>query len=119
MGLALLSNLAAHDMGYLSGGQLLDRTAQSLDSMEQLERYRGHFYNWYDTCTRKPLQPLYVSSVDSGNLAGHLRVLRSGLLELRSAAALPPEARDGLRDTFGLLSGASRPGSRRAPAQSR
>lgn len=103
MGLALLSNLAAHDLGYLSGGQLLDRTARALDSMEQLERYRGHLYNWYDTCTRKPLEPLYVSSVDSGNLVGHLRVLRTGLLELRSAAALPPEARAGLRDTFGLL----------------
>ncbi len=99
----LLSNLAAHDLGYLSGGQLLDRSAQTLESMEQLERYRGHFYNWYDTCTGKPLQPLYVSSVDSGNLTGHLRVLRSGLLELPHAAALPGEARNGLRDTFGLL----------------
>jgi len=103
MGLALLSNLAAHDLGYVSGAQLLDRTARALESMEQLERHRGHFFNWYDTLTRKPLKPLYVSTVDSGNLAGHARVLRSGLLELPSSPLLPPGAIDGLRDTLGVL----------------
>jgi cellobiose phosphorylase len=103
VGLALLSNLAAYDLGYLSGGQLLDRTARTIESMEQMDRYHGHFYNWYDTRTRKPLRPFYVSSVDSGNLAGHLRVLRSGLLELRHGPALPAEAMAGLRNTFGLL----------------
>ena len=50
--------------------------------MEGLERYRGHFYNWYDTQSLKPLLPLYISSVDSGNLAGHLLTLRPGLLAL-------------------------------------
>ncbi|MCC6747930.1 MAG: cyclic beta 1-2 glucan synthetase [Deltaproteobacteria bacterium] len=103
LGLSLLSNLAAHDLGYLSGGQLLDRTARSIESMETLERHRGHFFNWYETETRKPLAPLYVSSVDSGNLVGHVRVLRSGLLELATAPALPARALDGLRDTFGVL----------------
>ncbi|MBI4566244.1 MAG: cyclic beta 1-2 glucan synthetase [Planctomycetes bacterium] len=103
MGLALLSNLAAHDLGYLSGAQLLDRTARTIESMEQMERHRGHFFNWYDTITRKPLPPLYVSSVDSGNLVGHVRVLRSGLLELASKPVLPAEAQDGLRDTLRIL----------------
>ena len=51
-------------------------------TMEALERYRGHFYNWYDTQSLKPLLPTYVSSVDSGNLAGHLLTLRPGLLAL-------------------------------------
>ena len=46
--------------------------------MQKLERYRGHFYNWYDTQSLKPLPPLYVSTVDSGNLAGHLLTLRPG-----------------------------------------
>ena len=50
--------------------------------MAGLERYRGHFYNWYDTRTLQPLPPLYVSTVDSGNLAGHLLTLRPGLLGL-------------------------------------
>jgi len=56
----------------LSGAQLLDRTTRTLESMEQLERFRGHFYNWYDTNSRKALRPLYVSTVDSGNLVAHL-----------------------------------------------
>ena len=72
IGMALLANLAAGDFGYLSAGQLLDRTDKTLATMERLERYRGHLYNWYDTRTLKPLRPLYVSSVDSGNLAGAL-----------------------------------------------
>ena len=95
MGLALLSNLSAYDLGYLSVGQLLDRTANTIDSMERLERYQGHFFNWYDTITRKALPPLYVSTVDSGNLVGHVRVLRSGLLELPAAPVLPPATLDG------------------------
>ena len=50
--------------------------------MNKMERYNGHFYNWYDTETLQPLQPRYISTVDSGNLAGHLLVLRQGLLAL-------------------------------------
>ena len=109
MGLALLSNLTAHDLGYLSGGQLLDRTTRTIESMEQLERHRGHFFNWYDTITRKALQPLYVSTVDSGNLIGHVRVLRSGLLELPASPVLPTGAVDGLRDTLRILTEQVRP----------
>jgi len=103
MGLALLSSLTAHDLGYLTGGQLLERTARALDSMEQLERHRGHFLNWYDTTTRRALRPLYVSTVDSGNLVGHVRVLRTGLLELAAGPLLPAGALEGLRDTLELL----------------
>ena len=82
MGLALLANLAACDFGYLPVGQLLRRTQDALATMQRLERHRGHFYNWYDTRTLEPLLPLYVSSVDSGNLAGHLLTLGPGLVEL-------------------------------------
>ena len=82
MGLALLANLAACDFGYLPVGQLIRRTQDALGAMQGLERYRGHFFNWYDTRTLKPLLPLYVSSVDSGNLAGHLLTLGPGLAEL-------------------------------------
>ncbi len=103
MGLGLLANLAAHDLGYLSTGQLLDRTTHMLESMEQLERHRGHFLNWYDTITRKALRPRYVSTVDSGNLVGHVRVLRCGLLELPATPVLPTQALEGLRDTLGVL----------------
>ncbi|MCX7029317.1 MAG: cyclic beta 1-2 glucan synthetase, partial [Spirochaetes bacterium] len=98
IGLALLANLAAHDFGYLSGGQLLERTENAITAMEELERYRGHFYNWYDTRSLEPLAPLYVSTVDSGNLVGHLLVLRAGLRGLADAPLIDRAVHDGLAD---------------------
>ena len=80
MGLALLANLSAYDFGYITAGQLIERTAKAFHTMEALERHQGHFYNWYDTLSLKPLPPTYISTVDSGNLAGHLLTLRTGLL---------------------------------------
>ncbi len=103
MGLALLANLAAHDFGYLSTGHLVARTTDALASMQALDRYRGHFYNWYDTLSNAPLLPLYVSTVDSGNLAGHLLTLRSGLDELCDVPILNPRWFDGITDTFQVL----------------
>jgi cyclic beta-1,2-glucan synthetase len=99
MGLSLLSNLAARDFGYISAGRLLQRTEDQLATMERLERYRGHFYNWYDTRDLKPLLPLYVSMVDSGNLAGHLLTLAAGLRELADLEIIPSGTLTGLRDT--------------------
>ena len=103
MGLALLANLAAHDFGYIPTGRLVERTAGTLHTMSGLERYRGHFYNWYDTQTLQPLPALYVSTVDSGNLAGHLLTLRGGLLGLADEPILTPRLFAGLGDTLGLL----------------
>lgn len=103
MGLALLANLSAWDFGYISTGTLLERSANTLRTMVGLARYRGHFYNWYDTQTLEPLPLLYVSTVDSGNLAGHLLTLRGGLLELANAPIVQPRLLAGLNDTLGLL----------------
>ena len=103
MGLALLANLAAHDFGWLGTGRMLERIAQTLVSMRALPRHRGHFYNWYDTQTLRPLAPLYVSSVDSGNLAGHLLTLRPGLLEIIHDPVFQPRVLLGLRDTLNVL----------------
>ena len=103
MGLALLANLSAYDFGYVSAGQLIERTAKALRTMEALKRYRGHFFNWYDTQSLKPLSPLYISSVDSGNLAGHLLTLRPGLLELVDHKIVGTRLFEGLNDTLGIL----------------
>ena len=103
IGLALLSNLSAYDFGYISSGQLIERTSNTFRTMETLERYRGHFYNWYDTQSLKPLLPLYVSTVDSGNLAGHLLTLRSGLLELLDQPIIRPQLFEGIRHTVDVL----------------
>ena len=103
MGLALLANLSAYDFGYLSAGQLIERTTHALHTMKTLERHRGHFYNWYDTQSLKPLLPTYVSTVDSGNLAGHLLTLRPGLLALPDQKILGARFFDGLSDTLRIL----------------
>jgi cyclic beta-1,2-glucan synthetase len=106
IGLALLANLSAYDFGYLVAGQVLERTANTLNTMDALERHRGHFYNWYDTQTLQPLPPLYISTVDSGNLAGHLLTLRAGLLALADDRILPAQLFEGLGDTLRILLGA-------------
>ena len=103
MGLALLANLSAYDFGYLSVGRLVERTTQAFQTMAALERHWGHFYNWYDTQSLRPLPPLYLSSVDSGNLAGHLLTLRPGLLALADQQILGARCFDGLADTLGIL----------------
>jgi len=103
IGIALLANLAACDFGYCSVAGLLDRTLKTLGTLQGMERYRGHFYNWYDTRSCKPLPPLYVSTVDSGNLAGHLLVLGQGLLQLLDAKVLSARMLGGLRDTWRVL----------------
>ena len=103
MGLALLANLSACDFGYIPAGQLVERTAHTLETMAELARYRGHFYNWYDTQSLQPLHPAYVSTVDSGNLAGHLLTLRPGLVGLLDRPILEPRWLDGLHDTLGIL----------------
>jgi cyclic beta-1,2-glucan synthetase len=103
MGLALLANLSAYDFGYIPAGQLIVRTKNAFDTMEVLERHRGHFYNWYDTISLKPLLPAYVSTVDSGNLAGLLLTLRPGLLELPTHRILAPRFFEGFGDTLNIL----------------
>ncbi len=103
IGMALLANLAAYDFGYCSAAQLIDRTTRTFQSLAKMERHRGHFYNWYDTRSLKPLSPRYVSTVDSGNLAGHLLVLGAGLTEMIDAPVLPVSIFNGLRDTLDVL----------------
>ena len=103
IGLSLLANLSAYDFGYITVGQLIERTANTLGTMMVLDRHQGHFYNWYDTQSLQPLSPRYVSSVDSGNLAAHLLTLRSGLLALIDCRILGQRVFDGLSDTLGIL----------------
>ena len=103
MGLSLLSDLSACDFGYISVGRLIDRITRTLGTMEALDRYRGHFYNWYDTQSLKPLLPMYVSSVDSGNLAASLLTLRAGLLALPDQKLMGKRLFEGLADTAMIL----------------
>ncbi|MBI3047521.1 MAG: carbohydrate-binding protein [Acidobacteria bacterium] len=95
IGMGLLATLAAHDFGFIDTGVLIDKLEATLATMERLDRYDGHFLNWYDTRTLAPLAPPYVSTVDSGNLAGALVTLSIGLQKL--AKGLPEPARSGDR----------------------
>ena len=75
IGLLLTSTLAAYDLGYLDQLGLATRLSLTMDTLDKLERFRGHFLNWYDTLTLQPLTPRYISTVDSGNLAASLIVI--------------------------------------------
>jgi cellobiose phosphorylase len=103
IGLLLLANLTAYDFGYVTAGSLIERTGATFRTMAQLPRFRGHFFNWYDTQTLQPLPPRYVSSVDSGNLAGYLLTLRSGLAALPDLPILDRRVFDGLADTLAVF----------------
>ncbi|MDO9320991.1 MAG: glucoamylase family protein [Pseudomonas sp.] len=103
IGMLLLSTLTAADLGYISCSDMTTRIRRCLDTLERLERYRGHWLNWYDTRLLRPLEPRYVSTVDSGNLALCLLTLQQGCLEIAAGAALRDELWYGLEDTLALL----------------
>jgi cyclic beta-1,2-glucan synthetase len=98
LGLSLTAQLAAHDFGYLSLDEMSNGVERILHSLEEMPRYRGHFFNWYKTGTREPLTPKYVSTVDSGNLAASLATLRQGCLLSLQRPILEQDVLDGLRD---------------------
>ena len=103
IGLSVLANLSAYDFGYLESDLLVERTSAAFDTMDLLERHRGHFYNWYDTRSLTPLLPRYVSTVDSGNLSAHLLTLKAGLLALSDYPVTGFRVFRGLRDTLLVL----------------
>jgi cyclic beta-1,2-glucan synthetase len=119
MGLYLLSAVSARDFGWLGTVDFVARVQATLATLERLERFRGHFYNWYDTRDMRVLEPRYVSTVDSGNLAGHLIALANACREWIDAA---PSDRyfAGIRDSLDLACEARRdlPADRRMHATS-
>uniref|UniRef100_UPI0025EE28BB glucoamylase family protein n=1 Tax=Ramlibacter sp. TaxID=1917967 RepID=UPI0025EE28BB len=72
IGLYLVAVCCAREFGWISTGELTARLQATLDTIDRLPRHRGHLLNWYDTRTLEILPPAYVSTVDSGNLAGLL-----------------------------------------------
>ncbi|HBE79994.1 MAG TPA: hypothetical protein DDW65_19770, partial [Firmicutes bacterium] len=81
IGLYLAAILAADDFGYLATTEAFARITLTVDTLEKLPRWHGHFYNWYDTQTLQSLPPEYVSTVDSGNLVAYLITVKQGLGE--------------------------------------
>ncbi|MDX9826134.1 MAG: glucoamylase family protein [Spirochaetia bacterium] len=103
IGLYLVSVLSAFDFGYLSLDEVAQKLTKTMETIEKLERHEGHLLNWYDIKTLAPLNPRYVSTVDSGNLLGSLWTLRRGLESLAHTPLLDKKALAGLHDTNGVL----------------
>ena len=103
IGLYLLSTLAARDLGWIGTHETMERIEATFQTLNRLEQFRGHFYNWYDTRDLHPLDPKYVSSVDSGNIAGHLLALGNGCRELIQKLSIGASQLAGVEDTLLLL----------------
>ncbi|MBC7235722.1 MAG: hypothetical protein H5T69_07750, partial [Chloroflexi bacterium] len=103
IGLLLMSTLGAYDLGYMGIMELELRLDSTLGSLQQMRRHRGHLLNWYNTETLEPLPPLYVSTVDSGNLAASLLVVARGLEELGRVPVFRWQEMRGLLDALGVL----------------
>ena len=103
IGLWMTSALGAHDCGYLTVNQVVEKLTGTMATIGRLERYEGHLLNWYDIQTLVPLEPRYVSTVDSGNLLGALWALEQGLDELLHAPLLAGKTFTGLADTGEIL----------------
>ena len=126
IGIGLLANLTAWDFGFIPQAEVLARVRAAFDSMALLTRHRGHFCHWYDTQTLAPLQPMMVSTVDSGNLAAHLLTLAAGLEALADAPVASSQSLAGMRATLQVVEdhaqetpGAMPPGLREAIAHCR
>ena len=103
LGLYLLSVVSARDFGWIGTLEAVELLEATLSTMSKLERYGGHFYNWYDTKDLRPLDPKYVSSVDSGNLAGHLFALAGACRDWRSSEFSEMSRLAGIGDAIDLV----------------
>src|SRR5690606_15357191 len=106
IGLYLLTVLSAREFGWIGRGEAVSRLEATLSTLGRMEQFQGHLFNWYDTISLEPLAPRYVSTVDSGNLAGHLLAVSEGCARLPEQAS-GPEVIAALRDTALLISEAA------------
>jgi cyclic beta-1,2-glucan synthetase len=103
LGLYLLSTTVAHDFGWIGILDTANRLEETFETLTHLRRFRGHFFNWYDTRDLRPLDPVYVSTVDSGNLAAHLIGVAQACRELVHRPLFGPEILEGIRDALELV----------------
>jgi cyclic beta-1,2-glucan synthetase len=105
IGLQLLATVSAYDLGFIGVDDMTRRLELAFRAMERMRRFRGHFYNWYGLHDLNVLEPAYISTVDSGNLAGHLIALRQACLAIRDEprADAQPTARDEVRSRLETL----------------
>ena len=102
LGLYLLSTVSAREFGWIGTSEAVERMEATFETMDRLQRVRGHFYNWYDTRDLRPLEPRYVSSVDSGNLSAHLITVANATREWIDVPLTPRDFAAGARDALHL-----------------
>jgi cyclic beta-1,2-glucan synthetase len=107
LGLLLNSRLAAHDLGFLTTQEFIRDTERTLETVSRMPKCKGHLYNWYATDSLEPVPPLFVSTVDNGNLLCSLWTLKQGCLEMIRQPLLRPALWEALRDHAGLLAEAA------------
>ena len=100
IGLLLLATTSAHDLGYVSSLEFLERQELTFVTLGKLGKFHGHLFNWYDTTTLQPLQPQYISTVDSGNLAGHLIAVKQACIEMPDTKLFDARIVEGFADTI-------------------
>jgi len=103
IGLYFLSCVASREFGYIRSAQFFTRIERAFAALSGMQRHYGHFYNWYDTKTLEVLSPRYVSTVDSGNLIGHLIVLERALKETQELPVVSEETLQGMADVLVLI----------------
>ncbi|HYE40118.1 MAG TPA: cyclic beta 1-2 glucan synthetase, partial [Ramlibacter sp.] len=103
IGISLLSNLAAWDLGYTTTGQMAARCEGALATVAGMERYRGHLFRGYDLLTLAPLSPRYVSTTESGTLAVHLLTLAMGLEQAADAPLVDARAFQGIATALDIV----------------
>jgi cyclic beta-1,2-glucan synthetase len=109
LGLYLMAAVSARDFGWIGTAELVERLEATLGAMLRLERFRGHFYNWYSTEDLRPLDPRYVSTVDSGNLAAHLLAVANACDGFAAGKNPATDVRHGASDALALARGALPP----------
>lgn len=105
IGFYLMSAVGACDMGYITRKNLYEIISDTFSTMNKIETWKGHLFNWYNTVTLKPLNPMYVSTVDSGNLAGYMMVVSVALDEIAENRPNIDAYMDGIKDIFYVLGG--------------
>jgi cyclic beta-1,2-glucan synthetase len=103
IGLYLLSTITARDLGWLGTLDTVARLEATFETIGKLETFRGHFFNWYETTSLHPLDPKYISSVDSGNIAGHLLAVSHACRDFMRVSSLDVAALAGIKDSIQLL----------------
>lgn len=103
IGLSLLCNLAAEDLGYISKIRMLKKIRNTLNTIRKMPKWNGHIYNWYNTENLEPLYPIYISTVDNGNFATYLIALKNGLNELHNRNLIEKSILEGIEDTYNLI----------------